>query len=152
MGSEMKVIHYTGNSDWELRPITLVNQKFSIKPTGALYTSPVGSNHGWRQWCEAGSYGCGEYGIELDIDDSSLFVVNSIADMNNLPWVQYPNAPLIGHVNYLSLMDKGFTGVWLTEMGEIETRWADTRMNLYGWDCETVAIFDEEIITDWYHI
>jgi len=39
-----------------------------------------------------------------------------------------------------------YDAMWLTETGEISTRLLCQDRNLYGWDCESVLIFNKECI------
>jgi len=39
----------------KFKPISDVS--FGNKPTGGLWTSPVDSEYGWREWCEQESFG-----------------------------------------------------------------------------------------------
>lgn len=144
----MLVEHYTAEVAWTLRPVVLSSTPFQYKPTGALYTTPVGSSHSWRQWCEEEAVHVEQlrYRVELEIDTTGLVVINIASDLDKLPWVTWEKAPMLRHVDWFGMKQDGVTGVWLTAWGEMETRWGPLTRNLYGWDCETVAILDERIV------
>lgn len=145
------VEHYTDNRYWEPMSVTIDCTPFSIKPNGALYTSPVGSNHSWSAWCAENNYGKGSYRVEIEIDPSRLFIVSGYDSMMRLPWEVTEACKTLNHINYSKLILDGFTGVWLTEHGEYITRLPPGTRNLYGWDCETVAIMDTSIILKYRH-
>lgn len=46
------LIHY-GSDEFVFEWFNEVRNSYWVKPTGGLWTSPVKSEWGWKQWCEA---------------------------------------------------------------------------------------------------
>lgn len=68
-------------NDWE----TFVRNK----PKGGVWTSPLDSEQGWKEWC-AGEMPCwiqGKRWYRLTIDESNLLIVDSIAKTITLPTI-----------------------------------------------------------------
>ena len=155
----MLVEHYTYEQDWKLKLITIARATSPdrpglwIKPSGALYTSPVNSKYGWRHWTKDENFGLGVFRVELSVDMTHPYVkIDTLADMERLPWRKFspPGTELnLYYVDYGKLVDQGIEFIWLTERGQSETRLTWPR-NLYGWDCETVAILDTRCIKNWW--
>jgi hypothetical protein len=148
------VEHYTNTVDWRLKPI-LPNIKThhtwpSIKPVGALYTSPVDSEYGWRHWTDEERYERGRYRIVLNVDLTHCLKIDSVDDMDLLPWQTHSQLKQLHWVDYSVLVQRGVQAIWLTTEGQWATRLTYPR-NLYGWDCETVAILDAACVLSWGH-
>ena len=48
-------------------------------------------------------------------------------------------------IDFEAMVQRGIEGIYLTEKGQIDTRWTSPR-SLYGWDCETILILNENCI------
>ena len=140
------VEHFTDDENWELRPIVLTPNPFQYKPSFALYTTPVDSQHSWRQWCMENNFVIGRYRIVLEIDAERILKIDGVDDLGRLAWRQVEQAAMLRDIDWIGMREDGIGGVWLTEKGEIETRYSSPQRSLYGWDCETVAILDEGIV------
>jgi hypothetical protein len=140
------VEHYTGDANWTLRPFEAFNNPSGIwvKPRGALWTSPVGSTHSWRQWCTHNVYHLNEllHVVTIDVDLSRAVVIDSRSDAKEkLPWVcDYA-------VDFEALVNAGITAIHLTEAGELDNRVG--YHSLIMWDCETVCLLTSDIIRAW---
>jgi len=147
----MRVVHYTKEAGFELRPITIKNvgtEGIWGKPEGGLWASPVDSKFGWQDWCRAKDFrDTGkQLRVILDIDTGSFITINSQADLSQLPW--YP--PLAGlnlmeAIDFEKLAAGVVDGVYLTEQGQWATRSSHPR-SLYGWECESILILNERCI------
>ncbi len=146
----MKVEHFTDEKNWILRPIRPQRTLFQSKPRWALFTSPIGSSYSWKEWCEREDYHLGKYRIILDIDPSNLLVINGPTDVRDHIPIVTRERPQLRHFDFYKLWRSGVTGIWLTELGEQNTRFPPNHTySLYGWDCETIAIMDTKIIWKW---
>ncbi len=145
----IQVEHYTDDPAWALRPIALSIVPFQFKPLGALYTSPVDSDHGWRQWCADNEIGLGRFRIVLDVDMSHAVIVDGPDNLPRLAWLRHAHAPTLRDIAFSWMRECDVTAIWLTANGERTTRFSDPYYHLGGWDCETVAILDERIIQTW---
>jgi len=141
----MRVVHYTKEAGFELRPITIKNagtEGIWGKPEGGLWASPVDSKFGWQDWCRAKDFrDTGkQLRVILDIDMGSFITINSQADLSQLPW--YPPVAglnLMEAIDFEKLAAGGVDGVYLTEQGQWATRFSHPR-SLYGWECESILI------------
>lgn len=137
-----ELIHY-GSTVYDPSRVQSVQNQAFIKPLGGLWTSPVNSDWGWRDWCKSEEF--------RDCEDKNSFhlrlhtwakvyVIDCMEDLLRLPrrkmfeefYKEIPNYELIA---------KDYDAIWLTERGQNETRFGN-EIDLYGWDCETVFIMN----------
>ena len=116
---------------------------FRNKPQGGLWTSPVDSEYGWKQWNEDEDFrDCKEY---FDIDfEGTVLKIDSAEDMGLLPWIESDG---MHFVSFQALCAIGFSydAIHLTVKGQEETRHTYPR-SLCGWDCETLLVMSPEAI------
>lgn len=118
-----------------IKPITNINRE---KPYGGLWTSPIDSNWGWKNWCDSENFReCNiENSFTLKLYDwSKICVIDSVSDLMNLPYYE----------NYMKFLDfeeiaKNYDAIWLTDNGQTKTKFSNP--SLYGWDCESVLILN----------
>lgn len=116
-----------------------------IKPGGGLWSSPVGSEHSWSNWCLREGYDLDRLltGFQFDFT-GSVFVVNCEKDLDGLVWdngfagYEYPD---------FEELARRYDAFWLTGAGEKLTRWIDRR-SFYGWDCETVLVMNASCVSN----
>lgn len=116
------------------------------KPEGGLWTSPINSEYGWREFLREGNLSSGRKRLEhyalFKLNDSikrKLFIVNSEEDVLLLPRIMINNYIL---VDFERLANMGYSGLWLTWKGQVETRYTRPGgIEFYGWDVETVLLF-----------
>jgi hypothetical protein len=157
-----RLIHY-GDRTYDLKKFHYVRNDGWVKPIGGLWTSPVNSQYGWRDWCEA------EY-FESCLKANSFLlkvkpwaricVIDTLEDLHNFPFVsrwdllstsekitkrKYSlTSPEFYHEKTIpdfETLKKRFDAIWLTVEGQWRTRLVFP-INLYGWDCETVLILN----------
>lgn len=123
------------------------------KPDGGLWSSPVNSEHSWKQWCREENFRLS--GLEKSFlfalkDNARIYVINSKNDLMNAPLINpykdYSNVPERWFIDFEKLSER-FDAVWLTEKGEHATRWSKPA-SLYGWDCESVLVMNKDCIMD----
>jgi hypothetical protein len=117
---------------------------WQAKPRGGLWTSPVNSDFGWADWCKSEDFRTHALKDYFDLDfQGELLVIDSEADLEKIPWVD------LGELTYfpifMPLVLCGIDGLHLTWKGQRETRFSRPK-NLYGWDCETVLVFNPDSI------
>lgn len=139
----MKVVHYTRDKPFCLRPIKIENGW--IKPTGGLWACPIEAEENWKAWCD--QEGFGDIGsqsrVEMEIDTSRFITINSAADLKRITW--QPHYALREIIDFEVMKAGGIDGIYLTAEGQWATRLTHPR-NLYGWDCESVLIMNERCI------
>lgn len=134
------LVHY-GHSSFNVNEFKQIqNESYWIKPKGGLWTSPLNSEYGWKDWnesemhCECSDDNC--FILELN-DYCRILVIDSFDDLDDCVSIQYP------HYNTamdFELLQTKYDAIWLTYRGQIDTRYSQP--NLYGWDCETVLILN----------
>ncbi len=134
--------------------------KIMCKPTGVriLWTSPVESTDGWYAWCQAEEFYRGIQGHQhwqLTLSDAAnLLVIDKESDLEPIirefpcscdecvRWaLEAPDLNMVSFpVDFPKLAEK-YDGIQLTAEGQWRTRLTEPR-SLYGWDCETVVLFN----------
>jgi len=143
----MKVISYgNGNSFDKEKWNDIINCHF--KPKGGLWTSPIDSKYGWKNWCQDNEFGdLSEY-FELEIS-GVICTINSVYDLQKLPILRNKEFWPYNYIDFQLMKRNGIDAIHLTEKGERTTRftmWDDCDVSLYGWDCETVFIMNKDCI------
>ena len=118
-----------------------IKNRQHTKPKGGLWASPVGCSYGWKEWCEAESFGDLIKNFDVIYEGRTL-VIDSLRDLAGFLWQkdQYGS----GCPDYEEMMRLGIDGIYLTERGEQETRFSHP--GLYGYDCECVLVMNPECV------
>lgn len=139
------------------------NSPYFCKPKGGLWSSPINSEWGWRQWVESEmpqwmeqKYGLTQFRFTLK-PGAKIYTVDSVVDLLMIPHkIKMPGifSSCFGDLIDFEAMAKEFDAILLTEAGESQTRYSehDFGMSLYGWDCESLLVLRpdnvEEIIVE----
>lgn len=140
--STMQLRHY-GAATYDPAKFRPVVDSQRMKPTGGLWTSPIETHYGWKEWCEAENFGNLSAWFDITFTGTVL-VIDTEADLAQLPWValgRHYALPL-----FQPLLLRGIDAVHLTEQGQEATRFSLPR-NLYGWDCETVYVLNPRCLS-----
>ena len=133
----------------------ICNRPFSNKPVGGLWASPYIEDEkfcsDWHRWCIENSFSTGDNskGVLFNISDSArIAIIDSEEDLVAL-CSAYPKQEIYSFsfnrtIDY-EKMAMDYDGIFLTSKGEIRTRFS-MECNLYGWDCESLLIFNYSII------
>lgn len=140
---DLTVIHYGSNiySGDKVKPFK--NDNF-VKPIGGLWTSPINSNYGWKDWCKDESFrDCDETNsFKLKFKpQTKIIIIDSVNDLIALPKhiIKFGNGKFqLVHLDF-ELLATMCDAIWLTENGQHRTRFSQP-MSLYGWDCESILI------------
>lgn len=123
-----------------------------VKPRGGLWSSPVNSKHGWKDWCESEDFHKGEDGTSFRFTlkkEAKVYKINTVGDLLRIPYKLKSRCSVFGTwvIDY-EAMAQEYDAIWLTAEGERETRYSDREygMSLYGWDCETLLVLRPSII------
>lgn len=140
------VSHY-GSIEFDASKFLPVKNGKWVKPEqGGLWTSPVDSSYGWKDWNEMSDYmDCEEdnsFVLRLN-SDAKIFVIDSLQDLKNAPLI---NGWLDKQVMDFEAIAKEYNAIWLTVQGETKTRMSHP-LTLYGWDCESVLILNTNCFT-----
>ena len=120
---------------------TPIKNRKHMKPEGGLWASPVCSNYGWREWCEAESWGDLKSRFETEFTGRTL-VIDSLLDLGGVIWQE--DSYGIGYPDYEAMLGMGVDSIFLTEKGQQETRFSHP--GLYGYDCECVLVMNPECV------
>lgn len=147
MNMALKLVKY-GSDHFDLEKFKSIEDSKPIgwvKPKGGLWTSPVDSKFGWKQWCKAEDF---EYnfkkGFQLNYSGNTI-VIDSLADLDKLHWRSH--GEWMHYPVFEPLLAEGWDAIYLTEKGQWETRLTHPR-NLYGWDCECVLILNPKSVVE----
>jgi len=128
------------------------NSDYKNKPAkGGIWTSPIDSNYGWKEWTTQEEYGSGvredlSFIVRLNMD-AKVMRIDSLKDLE-IAIRDYENYDKITkHEKTLDYerIALYYDAIWLTEKGQEETRLTHP-FDLYGWDCESVLIFNPNCI------
>lgn len=148
MGREY--IHYGSKELYPIKPIK--NERHFTKTEGGLWASPVDAKFGWDAWCKR------EHFRQNDKENSFRFTVKneskiihiySTKDLDKLP---KQHDEFHGRMCYLDFekIQKEYDGIEL-HLSEEKLETIDDYLNglyfqLYGWDCDSILIFNEKAI------
>jgi hypothetical protein len=122
------------------------------KPFGGLWASPKNSDGttDWYHWCEDEDFFVGDlkYHVEFKLrPNTNLYVIDNYCDFIQLK-KNYPfrrDDLSIKEIDFEKLEASGYDGVYLTNKGLLE---ADGVRGLYGWDVESVVLFNLDCIEE----
>lgn len=136
------LIHY-GAKDYIPELVEPIKNENWIKPKGGLWTSPINSVFGLKQWNDIENF------MECDINNSftlklhdwtKIFIIDNKNDLINAPLIDSYFG--VKFINFEYLSNK-YDAIWLTVNGERQTRHLFP-ISLNGWDCESVLILNSK--------
>ena len=143
---KLTLIHY-GKTEFLAEKFGTITNRVFIKPSGGLWTSPIDSEFGWKDWCECENFrSCTtENSFTLKFKPKSkILVIDTLLDLESIPMVKGPYS-FFQHFPNFELISKCKDAIWLTINGEHETRLSHP-YSLYGWDCESVLILNPDCV------
>lgn len=138
-----------GSNKFDINKFDSIKNRDFIKPHGGLWSSPVNSSYGWKDWCESEGYKVESlsswFKFKLNCN-SNIFVIDELSDLINLMKIYRRTDQYLYFENVLDFekISKDYDGILLTDNGERKTRYSDPE--LYGWDCESLLVFNPEVI------
>ena len=134
--------HY-GSTKFQPELFLPVKNSTWVKPIeGGLWTSPIDSTWGWKDWNNVEHYEeCDEeksFIVEIK-ENSKILIIDSLSDLLNAPLIPGLSKKVL---NFEFIATK-YDAIWLTVKGQRATH-LSYPTNLYGWDCETVLILNPE--------
>ena len=147
----MHLIHY-GCPHWVPSHFVFPeNLPTFVKPKGGLWASPVDSNYGWKEWCEAEDFHTESLKHWFVFEYTGrIMTIDTRKDLEKMCFRQmrlYPNRrgipQMIQDLRFpdFEKLSKKIDAIYLTEAGQWKTRMM-MGPNLYGWDCECVLILN----------
>lgn len=144
---EIELITYNCGDRFDIERFRPARNSTSNKPAGGgFWGSPVESTHGWKDWCKAEDFcECREEDSFKTLFAGNALIIHGPEWWHNFDWRVEPNACGSFHkIDFEGLLEDGIDGIYLTERGEITTRFK----GLYGWDVESVYVLNPECITN----
>lgn len=138
----MRLIHY-GTSAFIPELFTPIQNRNWHKPRGGLWSSPVDSDHSWKDWCDSESFGTLDDSFEFEYDGET-FVIDSSFDLLSMPRLAQVDGYAMFSPDFEKMLSDGIDAIHLTAKGEPLTRFSEP--SLYGWDCETVLIMNPDCV------
>lgn len=142
----MQLRHY-GSNKFDRAKFAPIKDREFVKPHGGLWTSPVGSTEGWKEWCEAENFSLADLTKSFEVDfKGRVLAINTTADLDALEWKSA--APMLHYSwpRFEPLLAQGYDAIHLTGRGQWATRLSFPR-SFYGWDCETVLVLNPASIS-----
>ena len=142
-------IHYGHDSfDKELfNPIK--NSSWQNKPRGGLWSSPIDSERGWRNWCE------GE-GFRLDkLNDHFTFTIKDTArvlridnkdNLDDIPILHKDRSVFPNEYDYyldFKKITKDYDAILFDLTSDPRLYWS-----MYGWDVDTLLVLNPDIVEE----
>lgn len=141
-----KYIHY-GFTEFDknlFQPIS--NGPIPTKPLGGLWASPVDAQYGWSAWCKNEAFGDCDSGNSFTFslsENARVLTLRHKDDLNDLPKVNAIfSHPLWVCLDYEGLQESGWDAVEVDMSGGGN----DLYFPLYGWDCDSIVIFNPDVI------
>lgn len=137
----MQLVTYGCGDSFRKDMFVPVKNRQHVKPEGGLWASPVGCAYGWKEWCEAESWG------DLTTMFTTLYegrtiVIDSLRDLADFVWTE--NKYGCTYPDYEEMLRFGVDAIYLTERGQEQTRFSHP--GLYGYDCECVLVMNPECV------
>ena len=129
------------------------NMKRGNKPWGGLWTSPIESEYGWYDFVKGEHYRKEHYLDKMTLitlkSDAKIYKIDSVEDFDLCPHLQERGAIFdkFKKIDFEKLSED-YDGVWITVKAivDLENRHQDFMGDLYGWDVETVLLFNLDCI------
>ena len=143
---DLVLVHY-GSSVYKPEIFRAVKNVGRVKPIWGLWTSPIKSNWGWKDWCLAENFRTCDDSDSFNLrfkEGSKILVIDSLQDLEKLPKykVEYTERFSKEYPDF-ELLSKECDAIWLTEKGQTETHLSHP-LSLYGWDCESILILNTD--------
>jgi hypothetical protein len=144
-----QLIHFGSPCYLPKRVKAIVNDNWT-KPKGGLWTSPIDSKWGWKDWCKSEDFReCDEsnsFRLIFNID-AKILIIDSFKDLIKLPMCVFLCGSYQKEFPDFEFLATQYDAIWLTEKGLNETHLSHP-INLYGWDCESVLILNPHCVTE----
>lgn len=126
------------------------------KPKGGLWASPVNSVFGWKDWCRSEDFRTDRLKTWTKFKISpkaKILVINSYWDLVDIAKKYAEESPDNYNrvLKFKKMQEDGYSGVFLTYRGHLENHFVWDRESpisfaLNTWDCESIVLFDPEVI------
>jgi len=144
-------IHY-GCTEFDKRLFNPVRNERFVKPYGGFWASPVGSEQDWKSWCidtnNMSWLNGGSFKFTLT-DSAKVYHIYSVMDLYALP--NDPRAIVKSSycIDFEACIRSGIDAIQLhlsDEEDKPELFMDGLYWRLYGWDVDSILIFNPDII------
>ena len=142
-----KYIHY-GSTKFEPETFNPIQNRLFVKPTGGFWASPIETEWGWKDWCEAENYEECEKENSFTFtlsENANVLYLNNVEDLDSLP--KFLNNSIMGivYLDFEKILESGYDAIEIhLEAFSLEGLYG----KLYGWDCDSILIMNPEIIKE----
>lgn len=144
----MKTIYRTtGRTSFDPEQfVKISNRDMWNKPTGGLWSSPRDSENSWVRWMTGEDWFPHDPDEWFDFhikDDAKIMEIKSVKDVDKLPKIKGARVDLatIVYIDFEKMVEDGYQGMFVS----LTDDWG-LYMKLYGWDCDTLLVFDPSIM------
>lgn len=135
------------------------NIKYFCKPSGGLWASPVKSRRSWREWCLDEKFDLSDLDSYCKFrlrKGSKIYEINFTTDLLKIPYKYDGRIYLFDEgkefreqfIDFEKMKENGWDGIYLSFYGvhEVCSHYSIGGMNLYGWDVESLLLFNYDCI------
>lgn len=150
-----KYIHY-GSTKFEPEKFEPIQNRLFVKPTGGFWASPIETEWGWKDWCEAENYEECEKENSFTFtlsENANVLHLHNVEDLDSLPKLKLPEPLKSLSKGILGMVYLDFEKILKSGYDAIEIHLEDFSLEslygkLYGWDCDSILIMNPEIIKE----
>lgn len=141
----MLLVHY-GSWRFSLAKFEPIKNTSWVKPDGGLWTSPLNSKYGWKEFCQSERFRVNHLKSRmiLKLKSTKILTIDCVEDLNKIEWMKINDLPFYKESPNFEKLQEKYDAIHLTLNGQNETRHSYPN-NLYGWDVETVLILNPKI-------
>lgn len=138
-----------GSNKFDKNKFDSIKNIDSVKPHGGLWSSPVNSEWGWKDWSESVGYRVKSLSLWFKFklnSNSNIFIIDELSDLIDLmkKYKRIDQCLYLGDFLNFEELSKNADEILLTDNGERKTRFSNPR--LYLWDCESLLVFNPDVI------
>lgn len=139
---KLEYIHM-GHSDFDkfrFKPIS--NSRDWVKPYGGLWASPETAPYGWETWVKDNNFtfDLSKWFIFTLKDDAKVLEITNASQLNDLPKAPCTLSPHWVVLDFEEI-SKSYDAMQVMISSDQQLYW-----DLYGWDCDTILVFNPDII------
>ena len=139
----MHYIHY-GSPSFNISTFEpIINLPRWNKPDGGLWASPKDSDNDWYNWCICNNFKLNklEKSFEFDISQNAkILKIHAGSDLRKLEPYDYSFHKWNLYPDFEAITQDGYDAM------EVFINDDDIYFKLYGWDCDTLLVFNPEVM------
>lgn len=150
MENKKEYVHFGDKKFRKEKWNPIKNELFRNKPSGGLWASPVDSDCNWENWCIGEDFHTDRLKKSFRftlLGNAKVLHICSVDDLRDIPRVSTLSTIL---PDFEELMNQGYDAMEL-HLSKDKYYLDDNRclyFALYGWDCDSIIIFNPDIIIE----